>query len=34
VDTEPAVELALASGIPEGRAKAQGIGVHLARMEE
>ena len=32
VDTEPTTELALAGGIPEGRAKAQGIGVHLAKM--
>ena len=34
VGAEPAIGLALASGIPEGRAKAQGIDVHLARMEE
>jgi len=32
VDTEPAIGLALASGIPEGRAKAQGIDVHLAKI--
>jgi hypothetical protein len=34
VGAEPATKLAMAGGISEGREKAQGIGVHLTRMEE
>ena len=30
---EPVTELALAGGLSEDRAKAQGIGVHLAKMK-